>query len=170
MNPKQLYRSNVNIDGFLLVLFLIWIFYNVLLLNINGKNYLIGGLSIALVYLGLYLLVNICYFYKDHIEVIYLFRIRNRKIKYNYEQIYHIKYFATVSRFEPPTLKIYIKDDTKKDETFSFPLRFYKKRRAILRHLKSKGIPIRIDSVLEKDYRIFTPPVKMDKIHQTQSK
>ena len=58
----------------------------------------------------------------------------------------------------------------KKKKKYEFPLRFYKKRRAILRHLKSKGIPIEIDSILEKDYRIFTPPVKMDKINQTQSK
>lgn len=163
MKQRHLYKTDLNLGVFLIFLFFVWLLYRILLLYFHANSNIIIIFSFALIYIGLCLWINVCNFYDDYIEITYLFRTRNRKIRYNNDNIVNVEYYNNISKYSQPTIRLYIKKESEKEKTYEFPLRFYKKRRAILRHLKSKGIPIEIDSVLEKDYRIFTPPVKIDK-------
>lgn len=160
MGNKYLFKSDINIA--ISILFCILVYFIFKFIWVFGENniykYLIFILSPLLFYFSLYWWANRCYFYDEWLEIKYFFRFKRRIIKFNYEEVSNIRYLCTDSGFIQPTLTIKILKNelTKKNKSFSFPLRSYSKRRDILRFLASKGLSIEIQSVHEKDQDILS--------------
>ena len=109
-------------------------------------------------YIALYFHVNSYYFYEDRIEVRYFFRIINSVIIHNIEEISTVKYIHHAHKNSFPTIQLtYAREGMRTVRpSNSFVVYHFKKRKAILKFLDSKGIPIEIISDFEKDEKILT--------------
>ena len=98
------------------------------------------------------------YFYKDKIKIVYFLKFRKRIIYHNYNDIKFIVYKNIGARGTEP--EIILSYDEKRISQISKPSNSFthicfKKRQEILKFLQSKGIPIKIDSFLQKDKNIL---------------
>jgi hypothetical protein len=160
MNKQSLFKSGFNVAVSILFCFIVYFTFDYIVSlseNIIIK-YVIYLFSPLLLYFALYNWVNRCYFYEEYIEIKYFFRFRRRIIRYNYDEITKIKYVCTDSRYSQPTLTIEMLkiESSNKTISFSFPVKWYKNRKKILRFLATKGLSIEINSVKEKDLNILS--------------
>lgn len=108
-----------------------------------------GVLFFFTILISSHYLVNICLFYDDNFKVIYPLRIFKKTNTFNYHEVLKIKFVNTVSRYNQPTLKLYITNST-----ISFPIESMKRRKKVFEFIRNKGIKLNIDSVLDSDYKI----------------
>jgi len=160
MSTKYLFKSGVNMQ--IPLIFCVFAFFTFNSIWVLSEDIIYKTLIIillpALFYLLLYYWVSRCYFYDDWFEIKYFFRLKRRVFRYSYNEISSIKYLCTYSKYSPPTLilKVFKAESKKKNINYSFPVKWYKNRRDILRYLSSKGLPIEIDSIKEKDEDILS--------------
>ena len=153
------YKTGFDIRPLFIYSLVIFLFCSIL------TAYFTSDLSVAVIYTftflfcytALYFHVNSYYFYDDRIEVRYLFRIINRVITHNIDEISTVKYIHHAHKNSFPTIQlIFTKERTKTVlPSNSFVVYHFKKRKAILKFLDSKGIPIEIISDFEKDETIL---------------
>ena len=162
MSREYLFKSGINIQVlFFFCIFVCFTFNSFWILSASAiYKSIIIIIVLGLLYLLIYYLVNRCYFYEGRLEIKYFFRLRRSVIRYNYSEIASIKYLCTYSIYTPPTIIIKLNKNESKssNNSFSFPLRSFNKRRDLLRFLASKGLPIEIDSIHEKDQDILDLP------------
>lgn len=156
---KHLLKSQINAGS----VFTFWLVYGIIIycsLYLAKSIHLRFIILIAtpiILYISLALWFNCFYFYENKVKILYFFRFSNR-IKYIlYSDIKQVRYIHTEGPKQPMIVFVY------KGETFSklfkpsnaFTYRSYKKRKEILQLLANKNIPIEINSIFEKDYKIL---------------
>lgn|GEM_PF-2681748 len=159
MKKSLFYGANL-FDFLSLVFYIGLVFY--LIASFISNNTTAYNVLIVLFIITEYLLsvfwANVFYFYDDKIIICYPTRIFKRKFYISYSQINHVRYINKDSKASSPTISL---EYSQKGKRFfylpsnSFAVHYYKKRQAILKFLKSKGIPIEIESKLKKDLIIM---------------
>jgi len=113
--------------------------------------------SIFLIYFALARWVNQFVFYENEIKVIYFFRTHSRIKTYNYDSIQLVKYIVSEGA-KAPAIVIIFKGErfTKVFKPSNSLTHFsFNRRKQILLLLKNNGVPIEIQSVIEKDKNIL---------------
>lgn len=114
--------------------------------------------DLLLCYLCVVNAVSIYSFYEDRIEILYPLRKRNRRITIAYSDITEIKYRNIGGYTLYPSIALVYKDKALEQFPKGLSLFYqnrYQKRKDILLHLHSKGLPIIINSLFNKDKEII---------------
>ena len=159
MNNLAKHKSSINVSNLIICFGGVYIFYLILSIIVNSETGRIITyiLTVLLFYATLYYQVNIFRFFEDRIEVHYFFRFQNRVTIHKFDEIVSVRYLNSYSKYSPPTIQLFFSKMKRKTvlPSNSFTMRFFKNRKAILKFLESKGIPIEIKSVFERDEYIL---------------
>jgi hypothetical protein len=156
---RPILKSHINGSS----VFGFWIIYGSIIYftwNLTEGNlikYLIVIISPILTYITIALWVNRYYFFYDRVKIVYFFRFCNREKVIPYSKIKNIRYVHTEGAKQPMIVFVYEGKTFSKlfKSSNSCTHRFFKNRMEILKFLASKGIPIEINSVFEKDEHIL---------------
>jgi hypothetical protein len=157
---KAKYKSQINLEDLILyvVLYSILVVYPLCtIVEIVFVKYLAICSLPIFSYIIWCVFINIYFFYDDKIKIVYIFRFINREKDVLYTDIDEVRYVHTEGTKQPMVVFVY------KGKSFSklflpsnsFIHRYFEKRKEILFFLHSKGIPIIVDSVFNKDKRAF---------------
>ena len=168
---KALYKSQINLFDLILypVYYSVFLPYPIWSLAEDVIVRQIALYSIPVFcYLIWYVFINIYYFHEDRVEIVYLFRVFNRKKIVLYSDITEVRYINGGGWAQPIVVFVYKGKSFKKIfwPSNSFTHRRFKRRKEILLFLHSKGIPMIIKTVFEKDKEIYdknTPNVWIQK-------
>ena len=157
MRSQFVYRCS-NIINFLLLSIYISLAFYLMFEFMSGQKILLIYLILFIEYVLSTYWFNLYYFFSDKLIIYYPTRIFNRKKSILYSQLCLVKYTNIGGKANVPT--IILKYLSKKLSYFSLPSNSfscysYNKRKEILKFLASKGIPIEINSVFEKDENIL---------------
>ena len=155
---NYLYRSTIqqyNSSVILLYIVLLVIDY-ICFINNPIFFHLINIILLLLLFFILKNSVNVFYFYDNKIIIFYFLRLKKRKKIYTYDEIKEIVYINRDSREDPVVIVFKGQNFTKKiTPSNSFTHICFKKRQEILKFLNRKGIPIKINSLFERDKNIL---------------
>lgn len=156
IKDKQVFWGS-NIINFITITVPVSMFFY-LIFSLNNKEYRFFILTIYVLteYLLSLYFINIFFIYNDKILIFYPTRFFSRKVFILYSKLHSVFYLNYGSKAATPN--IIFKFSAKKTISLpsnSFPCFSFKKRKAILKFLASKGIPIEINSVFEKDENIL---------------
>lgn len=168
---KALYKSQINLFDLILypVYYSVFLPYPIWSL---AKDIIIRQIALYSIPVFCYFIwcmfINMYYFHEDRVEIVYLFRYFNRKKIVLYSDITEVRYVNGGGWAQPIVVFVYKGKSFKKIfwPFNSFTHRRFKRRKEILLFLHSKGIPIIIKTVFEKDKEIFdknTPNVWIGK-------
>ena len=157
---KALYKSHINLFDLILypVYYSVFLPYPIWSL---AEDIIVRQIAFYSIPVFCYLIwsvfINIYYFYDDRVEIVYLFRVFNRKKKVLYSDITEVRYVNGSGWAQPIVVFVYKGKSFKKVfwPSNSFTHRRFKRRKEILLFLHSKVIPMIIKAVFEKDKEIF---------------
>ena len=159
MNKKIKNRTGINLVYFVIFLFIIYVIHFTLMSVLESSLMIkiFNTLLIILLYFALANLINCLFLYEDKMEIVYFFRLFNRRIRLEYDEIISVKCIHKAHKNSTPRIQLYIKNRSIKFEfpSNSFPIRSFKKRSEIIKMFHSRGIEIKINSDFEKDYSIL---------------
>ncbi len=158
---KTLFQSQTNINHFIILYFVYCLGLYLVWGSTEGvfEDCALALITFIVTYVALSLWVNRFYFYDNKIKIVYFFRFINRVKEICYSEIALVKYMHNGGKGNGPLiiLKYMGKEYSvwHVNPSNSFTHRNFKKRQEILKFLKSKGIPIEINSVFERDAHIL---------------
>jgi hypothetical protein len=159
MDKLAKFKSSINVSNLIICFAGLYLFvsYSMMHYSYEIVNVIMYCSSVFLLYAILHYQVNSFYIFEDRIEVHYFFRLLNRVTIHKFDEISSVRYINSDSRYTSPTIQL-IFPKMKRNTVLpsnSFPVRSFKKRKAILKFIDSKGIPIEIKSNFERDEDIL---------------
>jgi len=159
MDKFAKFKSSINVSNLIICFagFYLFVSYSMMHYSYEIINVIMYCASVLLLYAILHYQVNSFYIFEDRIEIHYFFRLLNRVTIHKFDEIVSVRYINSSSRYSSPTIQLIFARMKRKTilPSNSFPIRFFKKRKAILKFFESKGIQIEIKSVFESDKYII---------------